>query len=65
MLTEIPQAFCLVVLELAESTCCCSFNITLDQPLHCDYEHRPGDVSYAGIPISVYTTIELDRISPN
>ncbi len=65
ILTRIPQAFCPVVLELAESACCCSFNTTLYRPFHCEYEHGPDDVSNPGIPVSVYTTIELDRISPN
>jgi hypothetical protein len=59
------QGFCLVVLELAESACYCSFNAMFDQPLHGDDEHGYDDVSNAGIPISVYTTIELDRISPD
>ena len=65
ILTEVSQAFCLVILELAESARCCSFNISLGQPLYCDYELGPDDVSNAGIPISVHTAIKLNRISPN
>jgi hypothetical protein len=59
------QAFCPVILELADSSRRYLFNIAFRCPLYCKHEHGAGDVSDSGLPISIYTTVWLLCLPPD